>query len=174
MHYYIIGTDHELQKYSSPDAGLRALLDAVIRHYDVVLIAEEVNADDDVVTFGRTLVGDERWLSVDMNERQRKEAGIYNVLKRGGAPEPDPQTGQLERVNAYHWEAEKVREQFWLDGISEWCEARQISHGTIVMTCGMNHRWFLAAKAWLRGHTVEIDKNMPYDYESTWGRLRIV
>jgi hypothetical protein len=64
--YIIVGTDHDLQKSDAEDKGLRDLLRSIVDIHPVVLIAEEVKTSEDVHTFGRELIGERKWLSIDM------------------------------------------------------------------------------------------------------------
>lgn len=172
MDYIIIGTDHTLQKSDSPDTGLRDLLRSIIDAHDVVLIAEEVTTSEDVHTFGRELIGESKWLSIDMTKQQQINAGIYEV-RRTSQPERDPITGDDILVNPYHKKAEAVRENFWLDRIAQWCEQRHIPAGTVVLTCGDNHVTFVAEKLKGRGHTVTQKQYLPFDKEVRFGRFWI-
>jgi hypothetical protein len=76
MDYVTVGTDHELQESESTDKGLRDLLRSILQNNDVVLMAEEVETSKPAKTFGRGLVGEDKWLSIDMDEQERKDAGI--------------------------------------------------------------------------------------------------
>ena len=85
MDYVVVGTDHKLQKSDSADKGVQTLLRSILANKNIVLIAEEADASKDVMTFGRQLIGESKWLSIDMTEQERKDAGIYNALL-GGPP----------------------------------------------------------------------------------------
>jgi hypothetical protein len=65
LNYITVGTDHKLQKSDSRDTGLKDLLSTILRNNDVALIAEEVKTSKPVSTFGRELIGEDRWLSID-------------------------------------------------------------------------------------------------------------
>ena len=170
MHYIIIGTDHILQKSECPKTGLKDMLQSILRSNRVALIAEEVKTSEDVRTFGRDLVGDEKWLSIDMCPQQKKDAGIYDVLN-SSQPECDPVTGSHIKVNAYHQKSEAIRENFWLDRIAAWCEQHHISSGTIVLTCGDNHAHFVAEKVTQRDHTATVKRYLLCDKEEEFGPL---
>jgi hypothetical protein len=169
MDYIIIGTDHDLQKSDSRDTGLRDKLQAYIRTKNIVLIAEEVDANKHIQTFGRDLVGDGKWLSIDMPTEERKRAGIYQQL-RGSEPGLDPERGFFT-INPYYKRVDGVRERFWLDKIEEWCNQKHVSSGVIIVTCGYNHPPYLADKIRSRhpGSTVAIDEYLPYDKEAKHG-----
>ena len=84
MHYAIVATDHDLQKADSIDSGLGEKLAAIFGMERVVLVAEEVDANTHVDTFGRELsrvIGENRWLSIDMTDVQRREAGILDQVR---------------------------------------------------------------------------------------------
>jgi hypothetical protein len=149
MHYAIVGIDHELQKADSPDRGLEEKIANIIRRGEVVLVAEEVDANREVYTFGRELsrrmIGEGRWLSIDMKDGQRRDAGIYDELAERRVPDfsklpPAP-------VCRYFRRADGIRENFWLDRIGERCVELEISEGTVVITCGYVHRHHLCQKA---------------------------
>jgi hypothetical protein len=149
---------------------VRNKLEAYIRTMNVVLIAEEVDANKDIQTFGRELVGEEKWLSIDMTTEERKQAGIYEQL-RGSQPGYDPVSGTFSRINSYYKRAEGIRENFWLDKIEEWCDQRHVTNGVIIVTCGNIHPRFLAEKIRSRNpaNTVAIDKYLPYNEETEHG-----
>src|SRR5271157_2628108 len=94
MNYVTVGSDHKLQKSDSKDTGLKDLLSQVLQNNDVVLIAEEVETSKPVTTFGLELIGKDKWLSIDMDDDERKKAGIYNTLLHSGAPVRDPRNGR--------------------------------------------------------------------------------
>jgi hypothetical protein len=171
--YIIVGTDHNLQNSCSQDVGLRDLLQSLVATHPVVLIAEEVKTSEKVRTFGRELVGSRKWLSIDMTKRQKKKAGIYDILRSGVGPVRDPATGDDVRANPYHKKSEGVKENFWLDKIERWCEKKKVSVGTVVITCGHNHLDFLAVKAEMRGHAVTKREYLPYDKEAKHGLFTI-
>ena len=173
MDYIIIGTDHKLQKSDATKTGLRDMLLSIVNKREVVLIAEEVSTSKDISTFGRELIGDAKWLSIDMTTQERKDAGIYEVLRAAVGPGYDPVTHRDIRVNPYHMRAETVRENFWLDRIAKWCEDNQVSAGTIVITCGHNHLKFLSDKVIQRGHNVTTREYVPYDIEAEHGVFQI-
>ncbi|MGA7971147.1 MAG: hypothetical protein WB983_21145, partial [Terriglobales bacterium] len=81
--------------------GLRGCLRSILQNNPVVFIAEEVETNKPVNTFGRELIGEDKWLSIDMNEQERKDAGIYNTLLHGGIPVRHPATGLDVRGNEY-------------------------------------------------------------------------
>jgi hypothetical protein len=185
VNYITVGTDHKLQKSESTDKGLRDLLSRIRQHNDVVLIAEEVETSKPVQTFGRELIGDDRWLSIDMNDEERKAAGIDSTLLHSGAPIRHPATGDDVRQNDYHQVSEAKRENHWLDKIEQWCKKKGISdqtviggmaiptHKTIVIVCGRNHLPFLGAKISARGHSVIQLEYMPYNREDEHGLFTI-
>lgn len=173
MDYIVIGTDHSLQKSDCKDTGLRALLQAILRNCPVRLIAEEVKTSEDVQTFGRQLIGDSNWLSVDMGDQQRKDEGIYDALRSDVGPVRDPATGNDVRANLYRLSAEIKRENFWLDRIEKYCEENGISEGTIVLTCGHNHAQFVGEKLAHRGHRATVKEYFPYDKEQRSGVFQI-
>lgn len=72
MDFIIVGTDHRLQTSNSPDTGLKDLLRSIVETHPVVLIAEEVRTSENVHTFGCELIGEDKWLSIDMDARERK------------------------------------------------------------------------------------------------------
>jgi hypothetical protein len=166
VHYIIVGTDHPLQESNAEDTRLRSLLRSIV-DYSVVLIAEEVPTSRDVHTFGCELIGESKWLSIDMTIPERKDAGLDDIPCEEG-PGYDPVTHRDIRVNRYHTKRESVREQFWLDKIARWCEDRQLSAGTVVVTCGYNHMHaeFLSDKLRQRGHTVSTHECMNYDIDT--------
>lgn len=163
-----MGTDHTLQESDAPDSGLRDLLVSIQIAHRVVLVAEETKTSADVLTFGRKLVGNERWLSIDMTVQLKKDAGIFEIYN-SSRPEQDPVTGFDIRVNPYHRKSEAIRENYWLDGISRWCEERHISEGTIVLVCGDNHVEFIVEKLSARGHTVAVERYLPFDKTARFG-----
>jgi hypothetical protein len=173
VNYIIVGTDHDLQKSTCADTGLKDLLRAIIRTRPVVLIAEEVKTSEDVYTFGRELIGDDKWLSIDMTTQERKDAGVYDVLRSGVGPVQDPVTGNFVRASPYHMKSEGKRETFWLDKIDRWCQAHGVSDGTVVVTCGHNHLDYLAEKIVAREHTVAKREYLPYDKEAIHGIFTI-
>lgn len=171
MHYIIIGTDHDYQKTDSPYAGLRdLLLSILIAHPDVALIAEEVKTSIQVSTFGLKLIGSDKWLSIDMNAKEREESRLDAIPCETG-----PGDDNLSRVNRYHTKREAVRETFWLNKITRWCEERAVSTGTVVITCGHNHMraGFLADKVRQRGHTVGMCEYMPFDIDAERGDFKV-
>jgi hypothetical protein len=168
MDYVVVGTDHKLQRADSQDTGLRDLLQSIIASHPVVLIAEEVKTSEDVRTFGRELIGEDKWLSIDMTTQQRKDAGIYEVLRSGG-PVRHPVTGNDVRGNVYHKKSEGIRETFWLGKIQGWCKGAKVASGTVVVTCGHNHLKPLAEKIKAQGHSVIEREYLPYDKEAEQG-----
>ncbi|MGO8794537.1 MAG: hypothetical protein ACLQLC_06920 [Candidatus Sulfotelmatobacter sp.] len=186
MNYVTVGTDHKLQKSDSANKGLRNILQSILQNNDVVLIAEEVETSNPVQTFGRELVGEDRWLSIDMNDDERKVAGICNALLHSGAPVSDPRTGEDVRQNDYHQVSEGKRENHWLDKIENWCKEKGISEETVIspgvvvhtpktviLVCGDNHLPFVGSKISARGHSVVQLKYLPYDKENEQGLFTI-
>jgi hypothetical protein len=171
--YIVIGTDHDLQKSSSRDVRVKDLLEGIIASYPVVLIAEEVKTTEDVLTFGHELIGEDKWLSIDMNMEERKDAGIYDILRSACGPVQHPVTGEDVAYNPYHCKSEGVRENFWLDKIDRWCKAHALRVGTVVITCGHNHLDFLAKKVEERGYPVSKQEYLPYDKEAVHGLFTI-
>lgn len=171
--YITVGTDHKLQKSESMDTGLRGCLRSILQNNPVVFIAEEVETNKPVNTFGRELIGEDKWLSIDMNEQERKDAGIYNTLLHGGIPVRHPATGLDVRGNEYHQISESKRENHWLDKIEQRCKEKGITEGTIVLVCGHNHLPFVGAKISARGHSVIQLEYLPYDKEKDQGLFTI-
>jgi hypothetical protein len=169
LDYTVIGTDHDLQKAESHDTGVRDLLSSIIAAQSVVLIAEEVKTSEEIQTFGRHLIGEDKWLSIDMPIEERKKEHIYEILRSTGGPVKHPVTGNDVRENAYHKKSEGVRENFWLNKIESWCKNKNISDGTVVITCGHNHLKPLAEKIKSRGHSVTELEYLPYDKETVHG-----
>jgi hypothetical protein len=186
MNYVIVGSDHKLQKSDSKDTGLKDLLNQVLHNNDVVLIAEEVETSKTVKTFGRELVGEEKWLSIDMDADERQKAGIHDKLLHGGGPVRDPRTGGDVQQNEYHQVSEGKRENHWLDKIDKWCKEKGISEETaisggitvhapktIILVCGHNHLPFVAAKISQRGHSVVQLEYLPYNKEQAQGLFTV-
>ncbi len=171
MDYIIVGTDHRFQKSVSQDTGLRDLLQSIlVAHSDVVLIAEEVETSVQVSTFGLKLIGNDKWLSIDMNGKEREEVRLDAIPCETG-----PGDDNDSRVNRYHTKREAVRETFWLDKIARWCEDRAISTGTVVITCGHIHMraGFLADKIRQRGNRVRTCEYLPCDIDTELGKFEI-
>ena len=171
MDYIIIGTDHPLQKSDSPDTRLKDLLQSLIETHPVVLIAEEVKTtENDLHVFGRELIGDDKWLSIDMDKEKRKDAGFYDIPCEEG-----PGDDNVSLVNRYHTKREAIREDFWLDKIANWCEERHLSTGTVVVTCGHNHMraGFLSDKLRQRGHKVSTRECINFDVDTKFGMFTI-
>lgn len=171
VHYIIIGTDHRLQKTDSQYTGLQDILRFIlIAHPSVVLIAEEVETSNPVRTFGLELIGDDKWLSIDMNARERKESRLDAIPCEQG-----PGDDNDSRVYRYHTGREAVRETFWLNKIARWCEDRTISTGTVVITCGHIHMraGFLADRVLQRGHTIRTCEYLPFDIVAELGKFEM-
>ena len=173
MDYITVGTDHKLQRSESTDTGLRDRLRSILQNNLIVLIAEEVETKKPVNTFAQELISEDKWLSIDMNEQERKNAGIYNTLLHGGRPVRHPATGLDVRGNEYHQISEAKRENHWLDKIEQWCEDKRIMEGTVVLICGHNHLPFVSAKLSARGHSVVQLDYLPYDKEKVQGLFTI-
>jgi hypothetical protein len=186
VHYVTVGTDHELQKSDSKDSGLKNLLSQILQNNPVVLIAEEVATSKPVTTFGLELIGKDKWLSIDMNDDERKAAGIYNTLLHGGAPVRDPRTGVDIQANDYHQISEGKRENHWLDKIEKWCKEKGVSDETvisggivvptpktIILVCGHNHLPFVGSKISVRGHSVVQLEYLPYNKEDAQGLFTV-
>ena len=175
MHYAIVGTDHELQRSDSADKGLEKKIAAIITGGGVAFVAEEVDANKDVDTFGRELsrkmIGENRWLSIDMTDGQRKDAGIYDDLVERRVP--DFRKVPPVFVGRYFRRADGIRENFWIDRIEERCTELAITEGTVVITCGYIHRHYLCEKAKGRGQIVTLDEYFPYDFKDRCGELII-
>jgi hypothetical protein len=174
MDYITIGTDHKLQKSDSTDTGLRDRLRSILQNNSVVLIAEEVQTRKPPITFGRELIGEDKWLSIDMSEEERKNVGIQSTLLHGGGPVRHPVTGLDVRGNEYHQISEAKRENYWLDAIEQWCNRIGITDGTVVLVCGHNHLPFIGAKISARGHSVVQLEYLPYDKETQQGLFTIL
>lgn len=173
LNYVVVGTDHNLQRADGKDAGLRDLLQSIIASHQVVLIAEEVKTSEDVQTFGCELIGRDKWLSIDMTRDEQKDAGIYDIRNSAVGPVRHPVTGDDVRCSPYHKQSEAVRENRWLDKVALWCEEKNVSAGTVVITCGHNHLDFLAGKIEERGHPVTKREYLPYDKEAVHGLFTI-
>jgi hypothetical protein len=116
LNFIVIGTDHELQEVGNGDKGLLTLLKSKLLEGEVVLIAEETRTAKDVETFGRQLIGKEKWLSIDMNAEERAAAHLEDFPCEQG-PGYDPVTRTDIVVNRYRTAKQTVRENFWLDKI---------------------------------------------------------
>ena len=180
LEYITVGTDHKLQKSDSKDTGLKDLLNQILHNNDVALIAEEVETSKPVSTFGRELVGEEKWVSIDMDADERKTSGIHDTLLHGGAPVRDPRTGLDVSANEYHHVSEGKRENHWLDKIEKWCKAKGLmdetvvpTHKAIVLVCGHNHLPFVAAKISARGYSVVQLEYLPYNKELAQGLFTV-
>jgi hypothetical protein len=186
MNYVTVGSDHKLQKSDSKDTGLKDLLSQVLQNSDVVLIAEEVETSKPVTTFGLELIGKDKWLSIDMDDDERKNAGIYNTLLHSGGPVRDPRTGGDVQQNDYHQVSEAKRENHWLDKIEQWSKEKSVSEETviaegivvhtpktIILVCGHNHLPFVAAKISQRGHSVVQLEYLPYNKEQAQGLFTV-
>jgi hypothetical protein len=175
MHYAIVGTDHELQRSDSADKGLEKKIAAIITGGGVAFVAEEVDANKDVDTFGRELsrkmIGENTWLSIDMTDGRRKDAGIYDVLEPNSRYAPGFRNGKFFPACRYFRRADGIREDFWLDRIEERCKELEITEGTVVVTCGYMHSHYLREKARKRGHTVTLEEYLPYDSKDRHGEL---
>jgi hypothetical protein len=178
--YVTVGTDHKLQNSDSKDTGLKDLLNRILQNNDVVLIAEEVETSTPVKTFGLELIGKDKWLSIDMNEQERKDAGIYDTLLHSGAPVRHPVTGNDFPANEYHQVSEGKRESHWLNKIEQWCKEKGVmdetvvpTHRTIILVCGHNHLPFVGAKISARGHSVVQLEYLPYHKEKAQGLFTI-
>jgi hypothetical protein len=173
MHYAIIATDHDLQKADSTHRGLEERLATIIGRGGVVLIAEEVDANKHVDTFGRDLsrklIGENRWLSIDMTNDQRKNAGIYEELVDRNVPDFREVPPLL--VCRYFRRADGIRENFWLDRIEEKCAELKMTEGTVVITCGHIHGHHLCEKAKGRGYVVTLEEYLPLDFRGRCGNL---
>src|SRR5580658_8913291 len=158
MHYHIIGTDHFCQLSDYMDKGLSTIIEKYMKiNPNVILIAEEVCADDgDVCTFGKKLIGADKWLSIDMTDAERKVAGIYDLLTKPPVYFDMKLRKPAER-NIYYYYSEAKREIYWLNKIEAWCSERGLSEGTVIVTCGINHLEYLQEKAEARSHTVTTD-----------------
>jgi hypothetical protein len=171
VHYIIIGTDHRCQKTDSQYTGLRDLLQCIlIAHPNVALIAEEVETRVQVSTFGLKLIGNDKWLSIDMDAKTREEVRLDAIPCETG-----PGDDNDSRVNRYHTQREAVRETFWLDKIARWCEDRAVSTGTVVITCGHIHMraGFLADRVHQRGHTARMCEYLPFNIDAELGEFKI-
>lgn len=171
MDYFIIGTDHPLQKSDAADTRLKDLLQSLIHAHPVVLIAEEVETSKEGINFfGRDLIGEDKWLSIDMDTEKRKEAGFYDIPCEEG-----PGDDNISRVNRYHAQREAIREDFWVHKISDWCEQRKLSTGTVVVTCGHNHMraGFLSEKLTQLGHNVSTLECINFDVDAKFGAFTI-
>jgi hypothetical protein len=175
MHCFVIGTDHELQTADSTDRGLCEKITAIALSCDVVLVAEELDPNGNVDTFGRQLsrkmIGENRWLSIDMADGLRKDAGIYVDLQPSSRYAPGLWDGRFFPACRYFRRADGIRENFWLDRIEEKCDELRIIEGTIVITCGHIHRHYLCEKAMGRGHSVTVREYLPYDFAERYGEL---
>lgn len=156
MHYYIIGTSHTLQCelpfHDLQDSRLRDKLEEVISAHSVVLIAEEVNANEEhnQVIHGRNLASNHDpaipWLSLDMTTQQMKNAGIWNDLE--AASELTKRACENGTNELYHpVRANDTRESCWLEKIRAVCDAYKLTSGTVLITCGRVHLDPLADKA---------------------------
>ena len=171
MDYIIIGTDHPLQKSDAADTRLKDLLQSLIQSHSVVLIAEEVETSNDGIHFfGRELIGEDKWLSIDMDKEKRRDAGFYDIPCEEG-----PGDDNISPVNRYHAKKEAIREDFWIHNIAAWCEQHQLSAGTVVVTCGHNHMraGFLSEKLTQLGHKVSTLECMNYDVDAKFGAFTI-
>lgn len=140
-----------------------------------MLIAEEVKTSEDVHTFGRELIGDSKWLSIDMEIPKRETVGLDDIPCEEGPGYDHITHRDIPLINRYHTMREAIRETFWLDKIARWCEDRELSAGTVVVTCGHNHMraGFLFGKVLQRGHTVETREYLSFDIEARYGVFTI-
>jgi len=154
MHYIIIGTAHKYQRYCD---YVKSELEAIFRECTPVLIAEETKSDTDKPTYGQQIITPDRWLSIIMDKEREKDARISEAL--------DKEFEYIEQHNivAYDRRAQTIREEYWLNQIEEKCRELKITDGTVVITCGLKHLYFLADKALKRGVTRVTTLECPSD-----------
>jgi hypothetical protein len=93
-------------------------------------------------------------LPIDMDDEQRKAAGIYEALCKRPTTVVDEngkdildEYGDPKPRNVYLRHADGIREEFWLDRVEE-----AQPKGPVLLICGYKHLDFLADKIELRGH----------------------
>jgi hypothetical protein len=172
VHYYIIGTDH---KYQRKDAGLRAVMEAVVgdvKNHCVVLIAEEVNSnvpDYQQKSVGRDIAGNSiPWLPIDMTLQEQRDKGIFDDLENA------VKLRNEEGRNVYYAHANTVREKHWLRKIRRACQGRAIKDGTILITCGRNRLEFLAEKLIRFGASSVYTTEYPVGIKQAWPPLELL
>jgi hypothetical protein len=175
LHYCIVGTKHCLQVASTfpflvdeEDIRLRDGLAEIIKRQDVVLIAEEVDANalDQLSLHGRNLARDHDppipWLSIDMTILQMQEAGIWDdLISQSDLNEQAEIRGESKIHHRVH--ANDVRETYWLKQIKVCCETHDIVRGMVIIVCGIAHLGSLAEKAKLivsRVDTMQVPEDL--------------
>ncbi len=148
---FVLGTAHECQSNCKIPRfqGLQNRLASIRDKYDISKIAEEVDADQDVWTYARNLVGDDRWISIDMKNAERERAEI----PRSRMPNDRYGNPCQIRITA----VEDARESFWLNRI----EACSASDDTVLLICGADHVRYLVPKILRRGHKVPAEFYFP-------------
>jgi hypothetical protein len=182
LHYYIVGTSHNLQNESpfrtTQDTRLRDKLAEIIGTHPVVLIAEEVDANEEhkQIIYGRNLAADHDpkipWVSLDMTTPQLKNAGIWDELEAAAHLTEDACRNRKNEI--YHpVRANDMREACWLERIRVACDAYKLTSGTVLITCGRMHLESLADKAskcGIRNLVLEV----PLGLKQTLGEIKLL
>jgi hypothetical protein len=120
LSYHILATEHMRQ---TKDPHLKTRLESIIDANQIVLVAEEVNAnlaDAKQKSIARDLAVARRipWVSIDMTFKQQEDAGIKEDLDNAYHQ-------HLLGVDVYAAHAHDVRENYWLDRIEQECHVHR-------------------------------------------------
>jgi hypothetical protein len=149
MRVLILGVDHDLQ-CKDPTGNFLRVLQERLRDSDVELIAEE--ATKLPTTVGQRLACriNVPWLNMDMDDAERKEAGIFDELNgRWFGPLMGDDDPDGSYASGYLPRADGLREEYWVSRV-----ARQKVMSAI-MVCGFMHLSPLAKKLRNCGCSVE-------------------
>lgn len=130
----VLGVDHQLQWRDATGSRLRDLLSALLAKEDAGLIAEEATGLPTTVAQRLAFRLGKPWLNVDMDECQRRAAGIYDELaERPFGPLFDGNGDQAGVTEGHLPNADGVREGHWLSQIIKY------GSGSVIMLCGVLH-----------------------------------
>ena len=135
----LIGLDHNVQ-WRDPTGDFQKLLENELIKSPVDLVAEEAYSLPTTVAQRLACRLGLPWIDMDMNDEERRRAGIYEDSKKDSLS-PLFENGEIVGVvGRYSTHIEEVRENFWISRIF----AQRVS--TVLAICGSLHLAPLAKK----------------------------
>lgn len=166
----VLGLNHDLQWKDTTGNHLTDLLKRLLTEEDADLIAEEATALPTTVAQRLACRLNKPWLNADMDECQRRAAGIYDELvHRPHGPLFD-ENGEAGTSEGYLPHADGIREKHWASQIFTKYKSK-----SAIILCGLIHLSPLAETLRRYGHQVEEINVCNCDWSiKEFGKVRIV
>jgi hypothetical protein len=163
----VLALGHRVQ-WEDPTGDLHKLLLELVTQSSVNLIAEEAHKLP--TTVGQRLAHQlgKPWMNIDMDDTERKDAGIDDELKNHPS-EPRWKNGIMVSMEYYLPNADGIRETYWVKRLLQY----QVQSALVL--CGALHLSPFTIKLRAKGYVIEEVNACDLDwYRKRFGRYQIV